>query len=678
MKNFPGGVSLDASFFMRYYPMLTFKKNILKSVLILFTFFIMTGIVIGAESLKNDDEDDLIEMEKLMSIIEKYSDLATKTRLNADYVPGILTVVNRKEMEIAGFKTVFDVLKTISGINVYIDSVGVRIISVRGIAGSTSSGYVKLMVNNISVTDSVTAIFDLILDYPVELLDRIEIIRGPGSAIYGEYAYTGVINVITRKKDNLVSLGLGSLNTLSSSALLNYDSQNKAFHFNALFHQYHTDGSDAIAGPDAFHSQGLEMKKFSSAPGSTNEKQKGKYGIVTFDFKKFSCTAHISQLKRGYFMGYNHYLYNLTEDTPHQLRQNIFQISQQIDITSNLSAVLNGGFAEHKLKNTNYYALPPGYPSLPNGLIYNDTNKTRKQYGSLNMKYKFFTDHQLLLGLEYFKEKYLFYLMQINNYRHVFCLLSQYEFKPIDKLSLTLGFRYDKYNDIGTSNSPRFSAIYRLTSNHLFKFQYARAFRPPTTGEFFTNSTIEPSTINTCELSYTYKDINTKGRIIFYNSTMNKVIDAAFDLDVFYDYFNIGKVRSRGAELEVEQNLRKNLKFKTSAAYMYTKNLETNIKMPLQTDFIANAIIIYNPLRTVNFSTQYQYIGKRSREAGDKRKELSGYHKLNASIFIQAQKIRSKIRLAIDNILNEDIRVPTPTAHLSPLSSKATYLRRFS
>ncbi|MBF0452928.1 MAG: TonB-dependent receptor [Candidatus Magnetomorum sp.] len=655
--------------------LLIFKKSVLKSVLIVFAVFIMTGIVIAAETLKNDDEndEDLLEMEKLMSIIDKYSDLATKTRLNADYVPGILTVVNRNEMETAGLKTVVDVLKTISGINVYIDTVGVRNISVRGIGGSIASGNVKLMVNNISVTESMCALFDLILDYPVELLDRIEIIRGPGAAIYGEYAYTGVINVITRKNDSLVSLGLGSLNTLSGSALLNYDSQNKAFRFHALFHQYHTDGSDAIAGPDAYHSQGPEMKALSNAPGPTNESQKGKHGIVSFDFKKFSCTAQVSQTKRGDFMGYNHYLYNLREDTPHQLSQNFVQISQKIDIASNLSAVLNGGLAEHHVKVVHHYVLPPGYPFLPNGFEVNYITKTRKQYGSLDVKYNFFTDHQLLLGLEYFTEKHLFEVINKNMYRHVFCLISQYEFQPIDDLSFTFGFRYDKYNDTGTSNSPRFAAVYRLTSNHIFKFQYASAFRPPTTGELVTNNTIEPSTINTYELSYTYKDTYTLGRVTLYHSIMKKVIDAAFNSELYYDYFNIDKIRSRGVEIDVEQNLWQSLKFKTSAAYMYTKNLESTNRMPLQADFIANAGIIYTPLRAVNLSTQYQYVGNRSRETGDDRKELSGYHKLNASMFIHAQKIRTKIRLGIDNVLNEDIRVPTPTAHLSPLSSKATY-----
>jgi len=93
--------------------------------------------------------------------------------------------------------------------------------------------------------------------------------------------------------------------------------------------------------------------------------------------------------------------------------------------------------------------------------------------------------------------------------------------------------------------------------------------------------------------------------------------------------------------------------------------------MPLQTDFILNARIIYTPFKFVNFSTHYQYVGNRSREIEDTRHELTGYHKLNVSLMIHAVKINTKFRMGIDNVLNEDIRIPTSISNLYPV--KATY-----
>jgi len=646
-----------------------FFKKFIKIIILICFLLIFTNIGLCSEIFDNND-DDQMEFEQLMSIIEKYSDIATKTRLNVEYVPGILTVIKRDEMEKAGFKTVEDVLMSISSINIYIDSIGVRNISIRGVSGSVGSGNVKFMVNNISVIDSMNAIFDLIFDYPVCLLERIEVIRGPGSALYGEYAYSGVINIITRNKKSIAAFELKSLNSLSASAILDYYPKNEAFHFNALIHQYQTDGSDGIVGPDAFYAFGPNMQENSLAPGATNEKQKGKYGIVSFEYNNFSCTAQSSQIKRGDFMGPNHYLNNLKDDTPLHYSNHLFQITQKIDFKPNLEVVLKGGRSEHKIKLVDYCLFPPKHPFFPDGFELNSNVKSKKNYGSMDINYHFSSESDILLGVEYYRENFL--IDQGKTYRHVFSLFSQYELKPIEDLSFTLGFRYDKYSNTEEQKSPRFSAVYRLTSNHIFKFQYANAFRPPTLYENYIYPNIKPPTIKTYELCYTYKDINTMGKISLYHSTMKNFIDTESDPIVHFVYFNINKVRSRGVEFELEQILWDRLRLITRATHMYTKNLDADIKMPFQTDFIANAGITYSPFSHLSFSTQYLYIGNRSREFKDNRKELSGYHKFNISMLINIQKICTKVRAGLDNIFNEDVRVPTPTAHLA--DPRATYI----
>jgi len=146
---------------------------------------------------------------------------------------------------------------------------------------------------------------------------------------------------------------------------------------------------------------------------------------------------------------------------------------------------------------------------------------------------------------------------------------------------------------------------------------------------------------------------------------LKDVIDTAVNdpLGTFI-YFNASKIRSHGIEMELEHQLLDQLKINTNAAFMYTKNLDNNKSMPLQTNFIGNAGIIYSPLSIFNISTRYRYLGNRTREVGDNRNELAGYHKLDMSMRIHAAKISTKFRLGIDNVLNEDIRVPTPVSHI--------------
>jgi len=582
-------------------------------------------------------------------------------------------------MEKAGLRTVKDVLPRIPGVNINVDSLGIRTISIRGIGGTGGSGNVKFMINNISVIDSMSSLFDLIMDYPVELLDRIEVIRGPGSATYGEYAYAGIVNVITRKQDSLISLGVGSFRSVSSSAALNYYSKDKQFKLNALFHHYHTDGSDSIVEADAYHSQGPEMKSLSNAPGCINERQNGKYLNVSLGYNKFSFNIQKSHLKRGNYFGPLHYLNNSSDETPFSLKQTFFEISQQIDIASFVIANLKGGLAEHKSVYEPLAIFLPGHPFFPEGFITNDYSSSKKKYSSVDIQFKLSDKHKFLLGVEYFTDKFSYLYTNIDNVelqsakinRHVFCLTSQYEGNITDKLSFTLSLRYDKYNDIGDHISNRLAGIYHLNSNHIFKIQHANAFRPPTFTELNTFSNIESSKIETSELNYTYKDHLKTGKITLFNSTLNKVIDLSIDMFGNILYFNTGKIQSRGLECEYEQILWKIFKFNINAAYIYTKNFDTDMSMPFQSKFLANAGIIYNPFFNVHFSAHYRYVGNRSREIDDPRNNLSGYQTFNTSMMIKIPRVLTKIRLGIDNVFDEDIRDPTIIAHLFP--TKATY-----
>jgi len=499
----------------------------------LFYILIFTCVIANSVYANNLDmissEEDMAEYEKLMGIIDKYSDLVTKTRMNSDFVPGILSVITRNEMDIAGFKTLIDVLRSMTGINVYIDSVGVRTISIRGIGGTVASGNVKMMLNNIPVIDSLSSLTDILLDFPVSLMERIEIVRGPGSAIYGEYAYAGVVNIITRKENSMVSLGIASLASISSSALLNYDSQDQSTHFSLMAHQFKTDGSDAVTGTDAYYFQVPDMKAISLAPGSTNEKQIGKSVFLSFKHNDTSFSGHMAQIYRGYYMGYYHYLYNLSEDTPHKLRQHAVQLSHKIRFNPQLNLTIKGGSQQYKFLFDHYYMYPPGYPFFPEGLLLPVDILERKHYANVDFSYHF-DHHHVLFSLEYISSKSLFNSYALEMYRHIYSMVSQYECQPFDNFLLTLGARYDNYedkydnyDDIDHNISPRIAGVYHFNSKHIFKFQYQEAFRPATTSELTYIDTIKPPAINTYEFSYTYKSPLTRGRINLYHSILTQV-----------------------------------------------------------------------------------------------------------------------------------------------------------
>ena len=105
---------------------------------------------------------------------------------------------------------------------------------------------------------------------PVEQVDRIEIIRGPGSTIHGEFALLGVVNIITRKQPNRISSSLGSYDTYGSSGIFSWSDPNRDFSLNLNLAGWKTDGANNETGSDTLYGMGKESVSY--APGPTNEK----------------------------------------------------------------------------------------------------------------------------------------------------------------------------------------------------------------------------------------------------------------------------------------------------------------------------------------------------------------------------------------------------------------------
>lgn len=127
-------------------------------------------------------------------------------------IPASVTILTREDIERYGWVTFEELLRNIPGFYL-LDNIEDRFIGTRGTVG----GGVQLLVNDIpqhpSLQKTLTATEIARLDIPVESIDRVEIIRGPMSVIYGNNAFQGVINVVTNRIDQSgprVSASLGS------------------------------------------------------------------------------------------------------------------------------------------------------------------------------------------------------------------------------------------------------------------------------------------------------------------------------------------------------------------------------------------------------------------------------------------------------------------------------------
>jgi len=138
-----------------------------------------------------DDEALLWDEEKIFT--------ATKFSLPMRRAPAIATIVTDDEIKNSGARDLFDVLNLVPGLAVHMNWIGVKTVEVRGIDSHNTEKLLFMMNGhrlNAPFFGSATRIFD---DLPIDNIRRIEVIRGPGSALYGANAFSGIVNILTKE-----------------------------------------------------------------------------------------------------------------------------------------------------------------------------------------------------------------------------------------------------------------------------------------------------------------------------------------------------------------------------------------------------------------------------------------------------------------------------------------------
>jgi len=157
-------------------------------------FMTLAGLLAGAPAQAQEEDADLLKM-SLEELLNLEITTASKHKQNINLVPAMVTVYTREQAQELGARDLVDLLRMTPGF-LEMGDANERNFGTRGVSASTAQ-HVLVMMNGHKLTDlltSTTAPDWVSLDY----VDRIEIIRGPGSALYGGNALSGVVNIITR------------------------------------------------------------------------------------------------------------------------------------------------------------------------------------------------------------------------------------------------------------------------------------------------------------------------------------------------------------------------------------------------------------------------------------------------------------------------------------------------
>ncbi|HPW26593.1 MAG TPA: TonB-dependent receptor plug domain-containing protein [Tenuifilaceae bacterium] len=158
---------------------------------------VVSLIVLLAASAKGQNKEEDIFNLSLEELLNLEVSISTKTATNIRNTPGILTVITSEDIKNSGVNGIIDLFQLfVPGFDFGVDVEGVVGMGVRGIWAH--EGKVLFMVNGLELNDGMFASVPFGNHFPLNNIERIEVIRGPGSAMYGGFAGMGVVNIITR------------------------------------------------------------------------------------------------------------------------------------------------------------------------------------------------------------------------------------------------------------------------------------------------------------------------------------------------------------------------------------------------------------------------------------------------------------------------------------------------
>ncbi|WP_182440054.1 TonB-dependent siderophore receptor [Colwellia sp. RSH04] len=485
------------------------------------------------EYFSEDSEDSLADFYG----DEEFVSIATGNKVLIKKAPSVATVISATQIAHMGAKTVAEALENVPGLHVYPSPFNRmnNSFSIRGIH-TDQNPQVLFLINGLPVREEYTGARPETFQMPVHTIERIEVIRGPGSAVYGADAYSGVINVITQDitalEKSSYGISYGSFN--SSNAWYKNSFSSEHVNFGIAIESLKGDGDeDRIISRDLqsiFDDTLGTNASLTPAPVSTN------YNIL--DVRLSAATEQLNAnfwywnnddagqglgaaqaLDPSGTQNTNIYQFDLAYDWQlsgwdAKVLYNYYQLETKAEFT-----ILPAGALIPLGSDGNMNLVSPvGIGLFTEGLKGNPAPKEVLNSIDFNALSSHYNDHQFrvaigvsqrkltaseqknfgpgVLDMEHVSQLFSSgqpivvdgILTDVTNTPYVFVkdverfnsyVSLQDQWKFANDWELTAGLRYDYYDDFGSTINPRLALVWEMTQSTSSKFLYGRAFRAP-------------------------------------------------------------------------------------------------------------------------------------------------------------------------------------------------------
>jgi len=610
--------------------------------------------------------------------------------------PAAATVITAEEIAAMGATNIDEVLETVPG--VHVSRTAIRYIAtyvIRGVFNGQTNPQVLLLQNGIPLTTMFSGDKGAgWVGVPVENIARIEVIRGPGSALYGADAYAGVINIITKTAADTpgTEFGVrgGSFN--SKDAWVQHGGKWGTMDVATYLNVGSTDGIKEIIKADAqTASDKTAGTHVSLAPGPVSTGYNAIDANLNLARDKWRLrAAYKLRDKLGTGAGINSALDPNSEGRVEEVTGDISWSDPQFARNWSVGTLATLQYYTFTYP-TNLQLLPPGAKVggviSPNGLI-GGPNSWDKQFRySGNATYSGFDGHSLRLGIGH-DDLDLYQTKTIKNYvlvagQTVVGPVMDYSFtnpfiKPqqrrIDYLyvqdewnfkrdwTLTAGVRHDNYSDFGGTTNPRLALVWDATLDLTAKLLYGKAFRAPSFNEQYGinavnlgNPNIKPETIQTREAAFSWqarKDTQINLSLFHYDSQNG--ITPVSGL-----YKNKGTQYGNGMELETVWDASRALR--VSGNYSYQKSIDetTNQDAGYAPHHHLYARADYRFSGNWMLGSQVNYVADRKRAVGDNRPDIPNYTTVDIALHNSQGKKQWDYAASVHNLFNATVLEPS-------------------
>lgn len=650
-----------------------------------------------------EPQPDLLALSFTELVNEKVQ-VASLTETTLLDAPAVVSVITAAEIQRMGARDLRDVLRYVPGFELGVRSFGYTEIGLRGII-TDNTEKIRILLDGLPVNENLEGSATIVFgDLALDNIERIEIIRGPGSALYGTNAFVGVISIITKAPpatggSHTVGLRAGSFDTRVGSLQSSWSGVKLR---TALFlHYLETDGDHQPVARDAlqllpvpnwYSTLNAGISLAGSAQGHTDEFRRKLTVQLKAEYGDFFLNAAALDAEKGPNINQIWVVSAHSEAHPTQIQGNAgyrWQPNPSWEIVPRV-------YALHYKADNLWNSFPNGY-RIPDGqggtVTYSQGRYDRNGAtqlttgGDLRATWTASTEHTVVVGAS--REQQKLYanvnqenvpgfgpermvdaapLLPGNLERTLSSAYMQEQWRPQDELGLTAGLRLDRYSDAGDSVNPRLALVWQALSPLTLKIMYGEAFRAPTFVESYLyvfgglirgRQDNRPETIKTGEVEVIYRHRDwALTRLTLFRSRITNLLLLVPQAGGAIEYQNSPEnTVVEGLEAEVKLTLSNQVDGFINYSTQSGRNESTDVRLVGMANGRANVGLNMELSDRLNLNVALNIVGPRRRAPSDPRPALDGYEVADLAL-TYTPSTNLDLQLSGHNLFDADQRYP--------------------